>query len=154
MATLFATDRVFHLRLGGPPVAQPRYKLAVRNRKYPVAYIQSDHPIHDYRKFVKLSARRKWKYPMLVGPLESQLLFVSQIEGGGDWKDTQPDLDNLVKPVWDELVGLLYENDGRICHTVQDKRFRFAWEKPFVEIVVKKIDKDRRPPMRLVVEDQ
>lgn len=154
MATLFATDRLFHLRLDGPAIAQPRHKLAIRGRRFPIAYIPKDHPVHNYKGFVRLMARQRWKWPPLEGPLESQVLFVSEVEGGGDWKGTAPDCDNYLKSLMDALQGIVYLNDSQIAKIEASKRFRSAWEKPFVEIVIRNIPKEERPPVRLFAEEE
>lgn len=149
MASLFTTDRLFHLRLSGPPVAQPRHSVGIGRGGYPRAYIPDGHPVHDYKGFVRSMARRKWNWPPLEGPLESQVLFVSETEGRGRWKDTKPDLDNYIKALWDALAGIVYVGDGQIAASREWKRFRFPWEKPFVEVLIRKIDRDVTCPTQL-----
>lgn len=149
LGCLFDVAEHFSLTVPGPPIAQPRHKVGRGAGGYPRAYIPRNHAIHAYKRFVRLLARSRWGRAPLVVPLAATILFVCETEGGGRWKATLPDIDNLAKAVLDALQGIVFENDGLVARLELVKRCRFAWEKPRVEIAIRTLLDHERPPVRL-----
>ena len=61
------------------------------------------------------SAAARW--PQDAGPLASTLAFSMTYF----YKDAAPDVDNMIKPVQDSLIGLVYEDDSQIIDTRSTK---------------------------------
>lgn len=63
--------------------------------------------------------------PMLEGPVGLELMF--DVERPKSVKREQPhvrpDLDKYIRAVLDALTGVVYEDDGQVCHILASKRY-------------------------------
>lgn len=76
-------------------------------------------------------------YKPLKGFNASEKEIISK--GGWIFKYTKPDLnDNLLKPIFDALEGLVFTNDSRICEI--DNLRKIYYKKPGIWITLKPIE--------------
>ena len=114
---------LFQTIVPGKPVAQPRARAVstpIGARMYGAS---RDHPIHGYREQLLYVCNYEWNRPPCTEPLLMGLTFVfprpKQMMWKTrpmyrEWKDSKPDLDNLVKAVKDALSGTVYVDDRQI----------------------------------------
>lgn len=113
--------------------------------------------------FVKSEALRQVGQPVLVGPLELQLIATATVPDSwsnkkraaalaGELKPTgKPDLDNLAKLYADALNGILWKDDSQLVRMALEKRYG---EVPGVHMAVSTFRLPRswragqRPPAR------
>ena len=72
--------------------------------------------LSDWRAMVRSSAARVWGSR---SPLESKLMIVVTYYHPGE--AVRIDTDNMVKPIQDALIGLVYKDDRWITHTISQK---------------------------------
>lgn len=72
--------------------------------------------LQAWKEFVKSKAIEKWNSPLI----SNQYLHVSIVYL---CDDSPPDLDNIVKPILDALVGLVYEDDEQIADVESHRRY-------------------------------
>lgn len=93
-------------------------------------YLPKDHPVQDWKKRIAELALLVHKQDPLIGPLSLELNFVftrpKTVKRKG-WKDTKPDLDNVVKACMDALTTAnIWEDDKQVCELTARKR----WAEP------------------------
>lgn len=133
----------------GIPVAQPRARASVVcGRAKIVSAVRKD-PVNDFKAAVKLCAHVAYKGPLLDGPLSVTLTYrfdrnKKDIRKRGDnpplYKTTTPDVDNLMKSVFDALNGVLWKDDALIAESHVVKTFAALSEKPGVDVSVSLLD--------------
>lgn len=126
------------------PVAQPRQRHAivaghVRN------YTPADHPANVFKAVCKLAFRQAYQGPPLDGPLVVQIGFVMPRPARLVWKkrpmprvphSQKPDVDNLLKSVFDSLNGLAWGDDSQIAELLASKSIAGGDEAPHVWISI------------------
>ncbi|MBV9880593.1 MAG: RusA family crossover junction endodeoxyribonuclease [Gemmatirosa sp.] len=91
----------FEFIVDGPPVSQQTR----RRERY-----------HEWKRVVRAAAERYWPggLPPLTGPLSVRVYY---------FFDGAPvDIDNIVKPIHDAIVGLVYEDDLQVTDSVNRRR--------------------------------
>lgn len=93
--------RTFEFTINGPPVSQQ-----TRRRKR----------VKEWKHQVRQEAERNWPAGStpLTGFLKLQVIYFYQ--------DHELDIDNIVKPIQDALIGLIYDDDVQITDIVIRKR--------------------------------
>lgn len=115
------------------PVAQPRQRHATRRTRngktFMVNYVPKDDPVHSFKAAVAIMCRQQMAAP-LQGPVRVKVDFVFPRTANlvfkkkpmvRQWKDTKPDLDNLLKSTWDALKGIAWLDDSQICESSERK---------------------------------
>lgn len=132
------------------PVAQPRQRHAifaghVRN------YIPTKHKVTAFKATCKLAFRQEYQGPPLTGPLLVLLTFVMPRPSRMVWKKrpmsrayhcSKPDVDNLVKSVFDALNELAFVDDRQICELRVTKCHAAGDEQPAVHVTITELGKD------------
>lgn len=92
-------------------------------------------------RWVFLAGRRSEK--PLSCAVSMKILFCYQkkpVRGvtkhGTEWKTSRPDLDNLLKLVWDAMSGILIDDDEQICEVYAAKRFHAEADEIRIEMDV------------------
>jgi hypothetical protein len=69
-----------------------------------------------WKAFVRTEARKAWAGPPLqVGDFQITLIYLCT--------EAPPDIDNIIKPIQDALVGLVFVDDSLICDVDGHRRF-------------------------------
>lgn len=93
---------LFEFTVSGPPVSQQARR---RSR------------LQQWKQIVGNAAREAW--PEGQDPFEIQLLI--SIKYFYDYASPPIDTDNLIKPIQDSLIGLVYKDDSLIVHSEAKK---------------------------------
>lgn len=137
---------VFLLTCYTVPVAQPRQRHGVVNGRV-MNWTPKDHPVQAFKAAMQLAfAQAQDKPPApLSGPISLQIFFYMprprslMRQKDPPWPlphTKKPDVDNLVKAVWDSLNGLLWRDDSQIWHIDTAKLYAGKAESPRVELTV------------------
>jgi crossover junction endodeoxyribonuclease RusA len=71
--------------------------------------------LRDWKDYVRLQAENSWTNPMIeVGNLQFTLVYLCG--------EAPPDTDNIVKPILDALIGLVYKDDSLIADVDSHRR--------------------------------
>tara|TARA_A100000171_G_C2103532_1_gene131027 strand:+ start:318 stop:656 length:339 start_codon:yes stop_codon:yes gene_type:complete len=103
-------------------------------------YLPKDHPVQDWKRRISECVFSDSRDP-LIGPLSLELNFVftrpKTVKRKG-WKDTKPDLDNVVKACMDALTNAnVWEDDKQVCELTARKRWAEPHETPRAEFILK-----------------
>jgi crossover junction endodeoxyribonuclease RusA len=71
----------------------------------------------DWKKFVRNKAEQNWGNAEPIRDINLCLTLVYLCD------DSPPDIDNIIKPIQDALVGLIYEDDCMIADVGSHRRF-------------------------------
>jgi hypothetical protein len=72
--------------------------------------------LQAWKEFVKSKAIEKWNSPLISNRyLHVSIVYLCD--------DSPPDVDNIVKPILDALVGLVYEDDEQIADVESHRRY-------------------------------
>jgi crossover junction endodeoxyribonuclease RusA len=84
-------------------------------RRRPLS-LQAKRPsLRAWKAFVQAEAAKVWKDPVIqAGDLQITLVYLCDI--------SPPDTDNIVKPIQDALVGLVFSDDGLIADVDSHRR--------------------------------
>lgn len=130
------------------PVAQPRQRqrvVSARGRTFSQNYTPRTHPVQDFKATVRLAASQAYSGPPLKGALSVVLVFVLPRPGRLMWKtrpmprvwhDKKPDIDNLIKSLFDSLRLVLWRDDSQIAVCTVKKVYAAASEIPGVSVQV------------------
>ena len=136
------------------PVAQPRQRHTIMNtgpHKFIKNYIPGNHPVVDYKNFVRMEARRALARQSAVAkayfrtePLTVDLRFYlprPKSKSGRKWPDIlphtgRPDIDNLFKSTVDALTGIIWNDDKQIYKTSLMKFYHPRDKSPCVVVEV------------------
>ena len=109
------------LLIPGPPVAQPRPRLAKRG-KFVSAYVPQTHPVHEYRNKIAEAAKATGKF--FDGPVNIHFEFVFDrprshwtkkgLRKGAPVFPARSDADNIMKAVMDALNDVIYKDDNQV----------------------------------------
>lgn len=138
--------REFRLTCHTVPVAQPRQRHGVING-HVRNWTPKDHPVQAFKAALQLAIAQSPDKPPapLQGPLFLEVYFyMPRPQSLMRKKDPpgpiphikKPDVDNLVKAVWDALNGLLWRDDSQIWHIDAAKWYAGKDELPRVELAV------------------
>jgi len=84
-------------------------------RRRPLSLQASRSSLRDWKAFVHTEAAKVWKDPVIqAGDLQIMLIYLYDI--------SPPDTDNIIKPIQDALVGLVYLDDGLIADVESHRR--------------------------------
>jgi Holliday junction resolvase RusA-like endonuclease len=122
----------FSCCIKGDPVALQRPRFSVGHRGKPCR-------VFDAQKSEKflfgLELERNFDGVMLQGPLYLEVTFFMPMpntsikrkteEYDGTYRDTIPDLDNLIKFICDACQNIIYENDSKVVHLHARKIYSF-----------------------------
>ena len=133
-------ETVIEFSVIGEPVAQPRHRATKMGGKVRM-YLPKDHPVQDWKKRIAELALLVHNKDPLIGPLSLELNFIftrpKTVKRKG-WKDTKPDLDNVVKACMDALTNAnIWEDDKQVCELVARKRWAEPEETPRAEFRLK-----------------
>jgi len=132
---------VITINIPGDPLAQPRHEVSVRGR-HAVAFIRSDKPIHAYKATVKILASQAMAgQPAFEGPIKVAIEFQFTRPKSHTKKRREdsrhaqkPDIDNLIKAVFDSLNEICFRDDSQICELIVTKRWVEGQPKSVVAI--------------------
>ena len=132
-------ETVIKFSVVGEPVAQPRHRATKMGGKVRM-YLPKDHPVQDWKMRISECVFSDTRDP-LVGPLSLELNFVftrpKTVKRKG-WKDTKPDLDNVIKACMDALTNAnVWEDDKQVCELTARKRWAEPDETPRAEFILK-----------------
>jgi crossover junction endodeoxyribonuclease RusA len=83
--------------------------------KRPLSLQAKSTSLRAWQAFVRAEAAKVWKDPIIqAGDLQLTLVYLSGI--------SPPDTDNIVKPIQDALVGLVFSDDGLITDIESHRR--------------------------------
>ena len=125
----------------GVPVAQPRHRAACRGG-FPKLYIPKDHAVHEWRRAI-IAAAAKVTDITIEGAIKVDCLFVfpspkSKKTQTGNYKFSKPDIDNLLKAVFDALTEVsLWADDSQVVEVHSAKMYG---DEPSAIIRVEAID--------------
>ncbi len=72
--------------------------------------------LHAWKAFVRGEATKFWTGPIVSdGDLHLTLVYLC--------KESPPDTDNIIKPIQDALVGLVFNDDSQITDVESHRRF-------------------------------
>jgi len=139
--------RSFTCCIKGNPVAlqRPRFSCGLRGKPIRVFDAQKS------EKFLfGLELERTFSGEMLQGPLCLDVTFFMPLpntslkkkteEFDGTYRDTIPDLDNMIKFICDACQHIIFENDSKVVKIAAEKIYAFE---PRVEFTFKEIPKKR-----------
>jgi Holliday junction resolvase RusA-like endonuclease len=128
------------------PVAQPRQRHAViaghvRN------YTPTDSPVVTFKATCRLYLKQEYHGPPLTGPLTVNTVFVMPrperlnkkkfAPWGRAPHSSRPDIDNLVKSLFDAFKGLAWIDDAQVTRLDARKCHAEKNEQPHVEIEIR-----------------
>lgn len=72
--------------------------------------------LQEWKAYVNGEALKAWPVgaPLLVGDLRVTLVYLAG--------DDPADIDNIIKPIQDALVGVVYRDDGAVCDVDSHRR--------------------------------
>jgi Holliday junction resolvase RusA-like endonuclease len=79
--------------------------------------VQNQKKLQAWKNFVRSEAQKVWKGSSPIQDLNLQLTLVYFCD------DYPPDTDNIIKPIQDALVGLVFEDDNLISDVDSHRRF-------------------------------
>lgn len=120
-----------NIRYQTKPVPQPRHQVGSRG-----VYIKDTHPIHAFKEGLRLLARAQHSEP-IDGPIKATVIFRFEKPKSSKRKipSVRPDIDNLLKAVFDALNKIAYRDDAQICEVITRKEYG----SPCVEITLEGI---------------
>ena len=95
----------------------PKFSFEFLVRQRPVSHqTKSRANLQRWKAFVALEAARTWPSggPWLTGDLRFTLVYLAN--------DSPADIDNIIKPIQDALVGMVYEDDALISDVDSHRR--------------------------------
>jgi len=103
-----------------------------------------------YKKLIQMHVISQVKrMELLTGPLEVTVWFTMPIpqswsqkkkrESIGEWHCKKPDIDNLVKGLFDSLNGLIWTDDNQVAVV---KSYKLYGESPQIEVYVEGLKED------------
>jgi Holliday junction resolvase RusA-like endonuclease len=96
------------------PVAQPRHRVVPLDGDRVGRYINKNHPIHVYKQTINLVARQA-TVKILTGPVAVDCRFYLRASSTSpEWAIIRPDLDNLIKGVYDSIKGVVWRDDSQV----------------------------------------
>jgi len=125
------------------PIAQPR----PRNFRGITVSAPAKHPANVFKATVALTFQQTYDGPPLEGPLNIRVLFVMPRPKNMMWKTKPmgrvphtktPDVDNLLKTLFDALNKLAWKDDSQLWCVVATKMIADGNEQPHVEIAISK----------------
>jgi Holliday junction resolvase RusA-like endonuclease len=129
----------------GEPIPKPRAK-GWFNKKTNILhhYYDKASGIEQFEEYVRTLVYKEFPAPV-DGPVRLDVLFVFPRPKGmmynkkampRESKTTRPDFDNLIKSVCDAMNGIVFRDDGQVCHGSWDKVIAAADEAPRTEITI------------------
>jgi Holliday junction resolvase RusA-like endonuclease len=84
----------------------------------PVSLQAKPKGLNEWKNFVRSEAEKFWKgdSPIKVSYLQLTLVYICS-------DDSPPDTDNIIKPIQDALIGLVYEDDNLVLDVDSHRRF-------------------------------
>jgi crossover junction endodeoxyribonuclease RusA len=79
--------------------------------------VQAKKGIEQWKAFVKSEAQKVWSFGSPIKDTYLHLTLVYLCD------DEPPDTDNIIKPIQDALIGLVYENDSLVLDVESHRRF-------------------------------
>jgi Holliday junction resolvase RusA-like endonuclease len=112
---------IAELYIPGPPIAQPRPRLAKRGR-FAHAYVPQTHPIHEYRRLISEAAKETGMFFKGAVHIEFEFIFQrpkSHWNKSGLTKKapkfpSKSDWDNCAKGAQDALNGIAFHDDNQV----------------------------------------
>lgn len=111
----------------GIPVAQPRHRVSCRGA-FPRVYLPTKHPVHEWKRAIIFEAA-KVTAETIEGAIRVNCLFVfpspkSKKSQAGNYKFSKPDIDNLLKAVFDALTEVaLWGDDSQVVEIHSAKMY-------------------------------
>ena len=84
----------------------------------PVSLQAKPKGLNEWKTFVRAEAEKFWKGDSPIKGVYLQLTLVYICSD-----DSPPDTDNIIKPIQDALIGLVYEDDNLVLDVDSHRRF-------------------------------
>lgn len=138
-------------RVPGPPIAQPRHKIATSMTKTGRAAVHKylpkpkaggEHPVLAYKQAVRVAAMVACRGRLTVGPVKLRVEFVMPRPQRckGHWHAKKPDIDNMLKAVKDALRNIAFVDDAQVAAAEMTKRYCGPGETPCTWIEVEPLE--------------
>lgn len=102
----------------GKPIPLPRQRhriVKTPTSMYVQSYTPSDGNAAQWKELVARFARQAISKP-LEGPLHVSAQFIFQVKSNPQsWRIKTPDIDNLVKMIFDAMNGIVYQDDKQVA---------------------------------------
>ncbi len=85
--------------------------------KRPLSLQGNRESLKEWKSYVRLTAAQNWT---VLSPIQNSNLRLTLVYL---CDDSPPDIDNIIKPIQDALVGLVYEDDSLIADVDSHRRF-------------------------------
>ncbi len=142
-------NKCIELLIPGEPIAQPRQRHAARmvhGNIMSMNYVKKDSPIHAFKAALQIDAAGKWIGPPSQNPFIVNIVATFSRPKNMIWKKremprkpkmSKPDLDNLMKAVFDGLNKIVWQDDSQIFEVTMKKEYAAGDEQPGTMILIR-----------------
>jgi Holliday junction resolvase RusA-like endonuclease len=134
------------------PVAQPRQRhrlVTTATKQFVQNYTPERDPVNRFKATVAIMFRATYKGEPLKGPLRCDLVFVMPRPKSMIWKTKpmprvyytgKPDVDNLMKAVFDGLKSIAWIDDAQVCSGFNLKVIAAGDESSHVSVMIRELE--------------
>lgn len=134
-----------HFRVRGRPIAQPRRRPGRAFGGGFNTFLPKDHPVRGYRGSIAAAAKEAMNGRQPVsGPMQVTVTFVlarpkALRVGLRCWAPVKPDVDNLLKALYDAVKGVVWLDDKQVVSERSQKVYAATGEGPTVEVTIEEV---------------
>lgn len=134
------------------PIPQPRQRhriIKAGGRVFAHNYTPAKHPVNAFKYHVQVIAKQTMdREPLWTCAVAGTFEFylprpkssnAKRYDQGALYHAGRKDVDNLFKSVADALTGIVYQDDGQLCHVTISKRYHEASGQPRVIVRIGKL---------------